>query len=230
MLEALPAPMTRGLGAELGQVLARLHRDHGVDLRTGIGVAGFEGNRRVERVRLDDGSTIDTDLVLVGIGVVPETAWLAGSGLDLANGVVCDETLLAAPDVVAAGDVCRWPNRMFGGELTRLEHWTNAVEQGTAAAKRLVSEPAEPFVTVPYVWSDQYDIKIQVVGSVRGDDQLEVVDGSFEERRFVAIAGRAGRVVGAVGFNRPRPLMMARTAIVAGDAFADTVARLRTTA
>ena len=138
VLEALPAPLVRGLGPVLGMVCGELHRDHGVDLRLGVGVAGIEGDAHVERVRLDDGTAVDADLVVVGVGVAPVTGWLEGSGLELDNGIVCDETLLAAPGIVAAGDVARWPNPLFDGELMRLEHWTNAAEQGVAAARRLL--------------------------------------------------------------------------------------------
>src|SRR5687767_7094259 len=116
VLEALPSPMVRGLGPMLGDVLASMHRDHGVDLRTGTGVAGFDGVDRVERVRLADGSAVDADVVVVGVGVEPTTAWLDSSAVSIDNGVVCDETLVAAPGVVAAGDVCRWPNPLFDGE------------------------------------------------------------------------------------------------------------------
>lgn len=217
VLEALPSPMVRGLGATLGDVLAAMHRDHGVDLRTSVGVEGFDGVERVERVRLADGASIDADVVLVGVGVVPNTGWLNGSGLTIDNGVVCDETLLAAPGVVAAGDVCRWPNPLFDGEVMRLEHWTNATEQGVAAGARLLAGDgaAEPYAPVPFVWSDQYDVKIQVVGHVRGDDDLAIVDGSMDERRFVAAFGRNGRLVGAVGFGRPRVVMQYRRLIAA---------------
>lgn len=223
LLEALPAPMVRGLGPVLGDELGRLHRDHGVDLRTGVGVAGFEGARRVERVLLDDGSAIDADVVVVGVGVTPATGWLEGSGLTIDNGVVCDETLLAAPGITAAGDVCRWPNPLFGGEHMRLEHWTNATEQGLVAAARLLAPEgeAQPFAPVPFVWSDQYDTKIQVAGHVRGDDEIQVVDGTLEERKFVAAVGRGGRLVGAVGFSRPRVLMQYRRLIAAHTSFED---------
>ena len=225
VLEALPAPMVRGLGPVLGAVLAGLHRDHGVDLRTGVGVEGVDGVERVERVRLADGTTVDADVVVVGVGVVPATAWLEGSGLTIDNGVVCDETLLAAPGIVAAGDVCRWPNPLFGGELMRLEHWTNATEQGIAAGARLVvGDDATPFAPVPFVWSDQYDVKIQVAGDVRGDDRLEVVDGSLDERRFVAAIGRGDRLVGAVGFSRPRVLMQYRRLVAEETSWDDALA------
>ena len=102
LLEALPVPLERALGREMGTVVAELHRDHGVDLRLGVGVAGFEGDGRVERVRLADGSAVPADLVVVGIGVSPATDWLAGSGLALDDGVVCDATTLAAPGIVVA--------------------------------------------------------------------------------------------------------------------------------
>jgi NADPH-dependent 2,4-dienoyl-CoA reductase/sulfur reductase-like enzyme len=196
-----------------------------VDLRTGIGVAGFDGADRVQRVRLDDGSTIDADVVVVGVGVEPATDWLDGSGLTIDNGVVCDETLQAAPGIVCAGDVCRWPNPLFDGELMRLEHWTNAAEQGVAAAQRLlVGADAQPFAPVPFVWSDQYDVKIQVAGHVRGDDRIEVVDGSMEDYRFVAAVGRAGRLVGAVAFSRPRVLMQYRRMVSERASFDEAVA------
>jgi len=229
VLEALPAPMVRGLGPVLGDVLAQLHRDHGVDLRLGTGVEGFDGRDRVERVRLADGSSVDADLVLVGIGITPATDWLEGSGLTLDNGVVCDATCLAAPGVAAAGDVARWPNALFDGASMRLEHWTNAAEQGVAAAQRLLArdDEAEPFAPVPFVWSDQYDVKIQVVGHVHGDDDLEIVDGSLADRRFVAAVGREGRLVGGVAFSRPRPLMQLRRLVAERASFEDAVTSVR---
>jgi 3-phenylpropionate/trans-cinnamate dioxygenase ferredoxin reductase subunit len=231
VLEALPVPMVRGVGPVIGEVMGELHRDHGVDLRCGVTVAGIEGDGRVERVRLGDGTAIEADVVVVGVGVAPETAWLEGSGLRLDNGVVCDETCLAAPGVVAAGDVARWPNPRFGGELMRVEHWTNATEQGVAAAQRLLAGESGgvPYAPVPFVWSDQYDVKIQVVGHVRGDDEVAVAHGTLDERRFVALFGRAGRLTGALGFGRPRQLMQYRRMVADGAAFADAVAHARAT-
>ncbi|MGO9876917.1 MAG: NAD(P)/FAD-dependent oxidoreductase [Acidimicrobiia bacterium] len=215
VLEALPQPMVRGLGLELGAVIAAVHRDHGVDLRTGVQVDAIEGDVRVERVRLGDGATIDADVVVVGVGVVPETQWLEGSGLTIDNGIVCDETCLAAPGIVAAGDLARWPNPLFDGQLMRLEHWTNATEQGVHAARRLLAGDGvgEPFGPVPFVWSDQYDRKIQTVGVVSADADLHVAHGSYAERQFVSLFGRAGRLIGALGFNRPRQVMQYRKLI-----------------
>ncbi len=227
VLEMLPTPLARAVGPIVGDACGRLHRDHGVDLRCGVTVAGFEGRDRVEQVRLADGSAIEADLVVVGVGVAPETAWLEGSGLALDDGIVCDATCLAAPGVVAAGDVARWPNPLFDGESMRVEHWTNATEQGVAAARRLLvddSGNAEEFAPVPFVWSDQYDVKIQVVGSIRGDDDVAVADGSFDEHRFVALFGRDGRLVGALGFSRPRLVMQYRRMIAERTSWEDALA------
>jgi len=227
LLEALPQPMVRGLGPELGAVIAGVHRDHGVDLRLGAGVESIDGAGRCEQVRLADGTIIAADLVVVGVGVVPETAWLEGSGLTIDNGVVCDETCLAAPGVVAAGDVARWPNSLFDGELMRLEHWTNATEQGVHAALTLLAGDAggTPFAPVPFVWSDQYDRKIQTVGWVSTEAEMHVAHGTLAERQFVALFGRAGRLVGALGFNRPRQVMQYRRMISERAPWADALAR-----
>ena len=220
LIEALPAPMAAALGTQIGEVCAAAHRDHGVDLRCGVGVAGLEGDTRVERVRLSDGSSVAADVVVVGIGVTPATGWLETSGLTVDDGVVCDETTAAAPGVVAAGDVARWTNPLFG-ESMRVEHWTNAVEQGEAAAARLLAGPdgAVPFAPVPFVWSDQYDLKIQSAGIMKPDDEIHIAHGSLEERRFVALFGRKGRLTGALAFGRARLLMGYRRKIRDGLAW-----------
>ncbi len=222
MVEALDAPLSRVLGPEMGEVCAAVHRDHGIDLRTGVGVEGFDGAGRVERVRLTDGSAIDASVVVVGIGVVPNTEWLEGSGLALDNGVVCDAAGLAAPGVAAAGDVARWPNRRFGYSM-RVEHWDNAAAQGAHSARALLGAD-DPYEPVPWFWSDQYDRKIQLAGHVRPDDEVKVVTGSVAERRFAALYGRGGRLVGALGFNRPRHVMRYRAMIEQGAAFEEAVA------
>ena len=216
MVEMAETPLERVLGAELGRVCADVHRDHGVDLRLGVGVAEITGDDRVEQVVLSDGTRLDADVVIVGVGVIPNTEWLEGSGLEIHNGVVCDETCLAAPGVVAAGDVARWPNRLFGQSM-RVEHWDNAIDQGMAAARRLLAgDDAEPFAPVPWFWSDQYDRKIQLAGRSGPDDDVVVVTGSPEERRFAAVYGRAGRIVAVLGFNRPRHVMQYRRLIARG--------------
>ena len=223
VVEALPNPLSRVLGDEMGRVCAEVHRDHGVDLRTGVGVDRIEGDGRVERVTLTDGSIIDADVVVVGIGVVPNTEWLDGSGLQVGDGVLCDASCLAAERVTAAGDVARWPNQLFG-ETMRVEHWDNAAAQGAHAARRLLNPETGPFTPVPWFWSDQYDRKIQLAGRVRPDDEVRVVNGSVDERRFAAIYGRAGRIVGVLGFNRPRHVMRYRALIEQGASFDDALA------
>jgi NADPH-dependent 2,4-dienoyl-CoA reductase/sulfur reductase-like enzyme len=226
LLETLPVPLGAAVPVAIGETLAAIHRDAGVTLRCGVRVAGFAGGARVEAVRLDNGLLIPADVVVVGIGVTPETRWLEGSGLPLGDGVLCDETLAAgAPGVVAAGDVARWPNPLFG-ESMRVEHWTNAVEQAGAAAERLLAGPAagKPFAPVPFVWSDQYDRKIQMAGLVGPHDEMCILHGSLAERRFVALFGRAERLVGALAMNRPRQLVGYRKQIREGRRFADAVA------
>ncbi len=214
LLEPLPVPLGRGLGTRMGEVSAELHRDHGVDLRCGVGVTGFEGARRIERLTLSDGSKLAADLVVVGVGAAPETAWLEGSGLRLENGVVCDSFCAAAPGVFAAGDVARWRNPLFDEDM-RIEHWSNAVEQGTYVAERLAGTDvgAQPFAPVPFFWSDQYEVKIQFAGRMRGDDEVRVVAGSVAERKFTALYGRAGRLTGVLTFSRPRDLAKFRRLI-----------------
>ncbi|MDQ2651269.1 MAG: FAD-dependent oxidoreductase [Actinomycetota bacterium] len=225
LIEALPVPVERGLGPQLGMVVADLHRDHGVDVRLGVGVVKIEGDERVERVVLTDGGTIEVDFVVVGIGVVPNTAWLEGSGLTIDNGVVCDSTCLAAPGVVAAGDVARWTNERFG-EVMRIEHWDNAVEMGAYAGRRLLAgdEPIEPFTPVPWFWSDQYDKKLQLAGRSSAGDEVAIVAGSLEERKFVAFYGRDGKVVGVLGMSMPGKVMRWRSLVEAATPWEEALA------
>ena len=164
VLEAAPAPLIRGVGAELGTHLASFHDEHGVEIRCGVGVEriGDDG------VHLTDGTLVPADAVLVGIGVSPNTGWLEDSGLEVRDGVVTAPTLAAGPPgVFAAGDVVRWTNPRFGAEM-RVEHWTNASEQGTLAAENLLAAAAggelSDSAEVPFVWSDQYSRRIQFLG------------------------------------------------------------------
>jgi NADPH-dependent 2,4-dienoyl-CoA reductase/sulfur reductase-like enzyme len=228
LVEALPVPLGRVLGDRIGEHMARIHRDHGVDLRCAADVQGFEGHERVEAVRLADGTRIPADLVVVGIGVRPNVEWLAGTGLDLEDGVACGATCATEiPGVFAAGDVARWYNPQYG-EPMRVEHWTHAVEQGIAAAENLLAgEGAQPFSAVPFFWSDQYDVKIQMAGRPRPTDDVEVVHGEEGDRRFVVLYGREGRLVAALGFNRARFIVQYRNAIRDGASFDETVAKAR---
>ncbi len=213
LIEALPVPLERGLGPEMGAIVADVHRDHGVDVRLGVGVVLIEGSDRVERIRLTDGTVLDIDLVVIGIGVSPNTGWLDGSGLTVDNGVVCDATCTAAPGVVAAGDVARWYNERFD-EVMRVEHWDNAIAMGTHAAQSLLAgAAAHAFRPIPWFWSDQYDRKIQLAGRAAPEDRVQVVSGSVEERRFVALYARHDRVVGVLGMNQPAQVMRWRSLV-----------------
>jgi NADPH-dependent 2,4-dienoyl-CoA reductase/sulfur reductase-like enzyme len=167
--------------------VASVHTRHGIDLRCGVQVDAIEGDGvRVTGVRLKSGELVPADVVLVGVGVSPATGWLEGSGLTLRDGVVCDETLNSGvPGVYVAGDCARWPNRVFDphddAEM-RVEHWTNAAEQGAAAARNLLAvargEAPTPYAAVPFFWSDQFESRIQFVGRAHGGDDVHVFAGS----------------------------------------------------
>lgn len=192
---------------------------------TGVGpgtrpVAGT-GPPAVAGVALADGQVLPADAVLVAVGVTPDVGWLAAADLTLDDGVVVTPTLHAAPSVVAAGDLARWTDA--AGTAVRIEHWTNAAEQGVVAARSLLAGEgaASPYDPVPYVWSDQYDVKIQVIGLPAATDDVAVVEGSLSSQRFVAAYSRQGRLTGAVGFGRPRQLMGLRPLLLEGATVGD---------
>jgi len=198
LIEKAESPLLAALGKELAPRWAELHRQHGVDLRVGVGVDAFVGNGHVEGVRLSDGSQVPADVVIVGLGVTPATDWLEGSGLRLDDGVVCDASGAAegADDIVAAGDVARWWHPLYERHL-RTEHWDDAGRQGAAAARTLLAGPdhAEPFDMVPYFWSDQYDVKVQMIGTPSDYDAVEIIEGDRGGWEFVAAYGRGGRTI-----------------------------------
>ncbi len=217
MVEALSAPMIGPLGSELAGWAADLHAAAGVDLRMNAMVSDLLGEGRVEAIELDDGTRIGVDTVVVGIGVRPNVEWLADSGLSIGDGVICDQYCRTAPGIFAAGDVARWPNGLFGPfaysepqRTMRIEHWTNAVEQGMAAARNLLlearGEPLEPFSPVPYFWSDQHGLSIMASGITAPRDEFQLVHGSLEDNRFAAIYGLRGYLSGVVAVGWPRML------------------------
>jgi NADPH-dependent 2,4-dienoyl-CoA reductase/sulfur reductase-like enzyme len=207
LIEKAAGPLLSALGEELAHRWAELHRAHGVDLRVGVGVDVFVGDGRVEGVRLTDGSQLPADLVLIGLGVTPATDWLSGSGLVVDDGVVCDATGAAegGTDVVAAGDVARWWHPLYERHL-RIEHWDHAARQGAAAARTLLAGPdrAQAYDEVPYFWSDQYDVKLQMLGVPTGYDTLEVVEGDLDESKFVAAYGKGGHTVAVLSTSPGR--------------------------
>ncbi|MEQ1874238.1 MAG: FAD-dependent oxidoreductase [Ilumatobacteraceae bacterium] len=225
VLEGAPAPLIRGLGAEMGTAVAAVHTRNDVDLRCGVNVAGIEGDGgRVSGVRLAEETLIASDVVVVGVGVSPATQWLANSGLKLGDGIICDATLqTSAQGIYAAGDCARWPNGVFAGfddEEMRIEHWTNAAEQGAAVARNLLAvsrgETATPYESVPFFWSDQFDSRIQFVGRAHGDDDIHVFAGD-PSGGFAALYGFGGRLRGVLGVNMPK-LVMPFRALLASKA------------
>ncbi len=224
IVEMAPTPLRRALGERLGSVCGSLHADHGVELLLGTTVATWTAESgRVSSVRLDSGAYLEVDVAVVGIGVQPNTDWLADSGLELDDGVVCDEFSQAAPGIWAAGDVARWPNPRFG-EMMRVEHWENAIDHGNYVADRILGREDEPYQPVPWFWSDQYEHKIQLAGRPADGDAIEIVTGSIDERRFAAIYGRGDRLTGVFGLNRPRHVMQYRRLITEGATWPDALA------
>lgn len=221
IIEAAPLPLIHAVGEQMADMLAALHGHAGVELRCGTTAVSVTGDQRVEQVHLSDGSALDADLVVVGIGSTPATDWLTGSGLRVDDGVVCDATLRAADHIYAAGDVCRWHNPLFD-ESMRLEHWTSAAEQGTAAGRNLHTPDTAPdYSTVPYFWSDWYEHKIQMVG-VPGIDETLVI-GAPDEHRWIALYRRADRLIGALSLNQPGKIMKYRALIARQASWRDAL-------
>jgi NADPH-dependent 2,4-dienoyl-CoA reductase/sulfur reductase-like enzyme len=216
----------------MGRALTHLHRRHGTEVRTGVAVDEvLSSGGRVTGVRLGDGTELDTDVLVVGIGARPATDWLEGSGLTVDDGVVADETLAAAEGVYVAGDVARWPNALFSdvvGGTMRLEHWTSAADQGGRAARHAVDPAAaKPYETVPYFWSDWYDGRVQFVGIAAGD-HIEVVagdpdDNGAEGGPFTAIYRAGDRIVGALAVDMPAEVMKYRRLIGGRKTWADAL-------
>ena len=220
-LEPLPVPLHRVLGEEIGQVVAGIHRDRGVELVLGQGVAAFEGAGRVEAVVTSEGRRIACDFAVVGVGVEPVTGFLAGTGVALDDGVVVDELCRSSVDgIFAAGDVARHHHPLAGRHI-RVEHWQNALKQGQAAARSMMGRGA-PYDDVHWFWSDQYEHNIQYAGFPpvgRVWDGI-VVRGSLEERSFVAFLLEGERVRAAVSLDRGRDLRRAMPLVRAGAVIA----------
>jgi NADPH-dependent 2,4-dienoyl-CoA reductase/sulfur reductase-like enzyme len=203
VLEAATSPLAGAIGEQMGQVVSGLHADHGVTLRCGVGVAAIEGEDHVSGVRLADGTLVPADVVLVGVGVKPTTDWLAGSDIDIADGVLCDAYgATSVEHVVAVGDCSTWYDPATRRHQ-RLEHWTAARERAGIAVATLLSGGTDQRVgRPPYFWSDQYGGRIQFTGHITGHDEVTVDEGSIAERDFVAVYRRAGEPVGVIAVNR----------------------------
>jgi NADPH-dependent 2,4-dienoyl-CoA reductase/sulfur reductase-like enzyme len=223
VVEGAAAPLIRALGAGQGAAVAAIHGDHGVEIRTSVNVDGLAAGGLVI-----DGAFEPADVVLIGIGVVPATGWMNGSGLELRDGVVCAPDLNAgAPLVYAAGDMVRWHNSLFDEEM-RIEHWTNAAEQGALAAQNLLAEaagePTTAYAPVPFFWSEQYDRRIQFLGRASADDDVHLIAGSIEDRKYAALFSRNGKLRGVLGVSMPKNVMPYRAKLLEGISLEDAIA------
>lgn len=231
MVEVAEAPLTRVLDAEAGMAVVDLHRNHGVEVRLGVGIEhGQTDDGRLTAVTLSDGTELACSTLVVGIGVIPNTEWLDGSGLTIGSGpddgVLVDDRCRAAPSVVAVGDVARRPSSRLGGSTLRVEQWDNAVAMGGFGARSLLASldwrdgngeavTVEPFDPVPWFWSDQYDRKLQFAGTSSGDP--EMIRGSMGDGQFVrAYFDDEDRVLGVLAWNRPRQAIIGRQLIEEG--------------
>ncbi len=213
VLEMLPRLMMRVVGPEISQFYETLHRDNGVDIQLDVAVTAVEGEGRAELVSCGDGSALPADAVLIGVGVLPNVELAEAAGLDVDDGILVDEFAQTSdPDIFAAGDVANHPNSVLGERL-RLESVHNAVAQAQCAARSMLGEKIA-YAEVPWFWSDQYGIKLQMAGvSHKGD--VVVVRGAPSSAKFSALYLRDGRVVAVNAVNHMRDFMAARRMIAA---------------
>ncbi|RVW01385.1 FAD-dependent oxidoreductase [Rhodococcus xishaensis] len=223
LVEPQPAPLAAVLGAKVGALVGRMHTEEGVDVRVGVGLTALTGEGRVSGAVLSDATQLEVDVVAIGIGSVPVTGWLEGSGIDLGSdpgdGVLCDEVgRTNDPHVWAVGDVAAW--RHESGGHKRIEHWSNAGDQAKILAGALTgtSDPNAP-TQVPYFWSDQYGLKIQALGTVSADDDVHVIKD--DGRKFVAYYSRGGALTAVVGLGSAGAVMKMRAKIAAGTPVAE---------
>jgi 3-phenylpropionate/trans-cinnamate dioxygenase ferredoxin reductase component len=199
VIDPLSVPLERVLGREVGAIYRDIHTDHGVQMFMGTGVASFEGDRAVERVRADDGRELECDFVVVGIGVQPRTGLAAEAGIAIDDGILVDEHLqTSATGVFAAGDVANAHHPLYG-ERIRVEHWANALHQGPAAARAMLGQSAA-YDLVPYFFSDQFDVGMEYAGHARQWDRV-VFRGDPATREFIAFWLLGDRVVAGMNVN-----------------------------
>lgn len=228
LLDAEPSLLSRVLHPPIGAALERLHRSSGVDVRLGTVVESLSGSAGDRVATLTDGSTLNVAAVVLGVGMVPNTAWLEGSGLELDNGIVCDERSFAAPGIVAAGDAARWYNGRYD-QLQRVEQWDHAIEHGTYAGQAIARwlgdrrASIEPFTPVPMFWSDQYGSKFQSAGRLSPSGEFRLIEGSLDDEKFVGLIRDGDQVGGVVAMNRPASVIRWRVRMLApgGVAWAD---------
>lgn len=230
VVEMSPRPFEQLVSERPAAALTRLHREHGVEILAGTGVAAVTGKSRAETVLLTDGRELPADVVVLGLGVVPAVDWLAGSGVRLADGIVCDRYgRTSLPGVHAAGDAAAWPDP-FTGEPRRIEHWTTAQQQGAAVGHNIAC-PGDPrsVPVVPYFWSDQHGVRIQSLGWLDHPDEVRCVHGDWDSSAFVALYRRGDVLAGALGVGAARQLMRWRLAIERRTPWAEIADAMATT-
>ncbi len=228
LVEPAPTPLAQAVGTEIGALVTRQHTERGVTVRAGIGVDEIvtgEGGRRVTGVRLADGELLPAGLVVVGIGSTPVVGFLDGSGVELASrevggGVACNEVGRTSADgVYALGDVANW--RDHGGTQRRAEHWNHTVEQAAIVAAALLGTDHAVVPAVPYFWSDQYDLKIQVLGWPKPDDDVQVV--SDDGHKWLAYFSRDGMLTAVAGAGKVGAVMKMRPKLLTPTPIVDVL-------
>lgn len=213
LVDVQSGPLVRVVGPKVCELVADLHRAHGVELHMGAAVA----HASADHLTLGDGTALEVDVVLEAIGAVPDTEWLESSEVRLDDGVICDAAGRAADGVFAVGDVARWDGQ-------RREHWTNAGEQADHVAATVLGQDPPP-APLPYWWSDQYDMKLQGLGAPSADDGVHLINWG-PKARTVALYERHGRLTGVVGFSAAAAVMKMRGDITARSDVAEVLSRL----
>lgn len=216
-------PMIRPLGAELGAGMRRHHEQHGVRFHLGRTVREFQGTERITAAVLDDGTHIETDIVLAAVGSLPNIEWLAGNDCDLSDGVLTDGYLAVVDSpmpAVAVGDIARHPNALFPGAVMRIEHWNMPTEMGKLAGGTLASllageQPSgDSFCALPSFWSDQYELNVQSFGIPGAAEDYRLLDGHYDGDCVVGYYDDSG-LIGVIGVNRTAELMPYRKQLLA---------------
>lgn len=209
VLEAQERVLARVTAPAVSAFYTRIHLEEGVEIKTGVTVSAFEGETHVATVRCANGDSFSADLVIVGVGVLPNVELAKTAGLTVDNGIVVDEFAATSdPNIVAAGDCTNHPNQLLGKRL-RLESVQNAMEQANTAAANLCGIK-QPYMTTPWFWSDQYNLKLQIAGLSSDYDQVILRGDSLNSRSFVAWYCKQGELVAADCINRPKEFMVAK--------------------
>jgi len=217
LIEALPQILQRVTAPGVAGFFRRLHREEGVSVHTGVAVTGFAGEQRVTAVQCDNGASYPADLVIIGIGVVPETRLAESVGLSVNNGIIVDSHCRTSdPNIVAAGDCARFFSPIYG-RYVRLESVQNAVDQATVAAASIAGE-SRPYQAIPWFWSDQYDVKWQIAGLSQGYEQMVLRGDPEIGRCFAAFYLQGKRLLAVDAINSPQAFMVGKRLIASGQA------------